>query len=204
MTVEELLRRVRLRNAFHLGMGIVLVPTSLALWVASFYVFWGLFAIPLCAFGYKGWTIGYYGAWAAMIPLAIEGWRYKEKLFDPLVFAKSGYYQNALTDTRTGRAMDFYFGGPMGMAFLVSQFLFCAPRSAVHAVREFRSTLRTDPATAAEAARIAQELKQSANWLPASAYKDSGAALALLRRLDLLRFRDGAEEVEIRWRKEAG
>ncbi len=172
--------------------------------MASFWIFRILFAIPLWAFGYSGWTIGYYGALAALVPLAIEGWRYKEKLFDPAVYAHSGYSQNVLLDNPTGHAVSWYFGQPLGMAFLISQALFCAPRSAVHAVRAFRSILRANRETTAEAARITQELKQSAVWTSALAYKDEAAAMLLLRRLDLLRFRDGPEEIEVRWRKEAG
>ena len=122
-----------------------------------------LFGIGVFSF----WRISSYVALAFMVVLAIDGVRYRKPLFDLQEYTRSGYYNNFITQTETGRAMSWHYGNPLGIAYLISQALFLAPRSTVHAVKAFRSLVPTDETTVAEAAQVLRELKTQREWVPA-------------------------------------
>jgi hypothetical protein len=52
MTEAEIRRRLRRHNAMQIGSAIVFVLGAIALWPLSFWVFRGLFYIPLAVFGW--------------------------------------------------------------------------------------------------------------------------------------------------------
>ena len=199
MTADDLLKRVRWHNGLKVGTGVALLPLSAGLWVASFWICRILFALPLDLFVSSGWEASFYVAWVMMVVLAVEGVRYGKPLFDLADYARSGYRDNLLMESDSIRALNRYAKNPLGMAYIISQALFCAPHCTVEALKAFRSLLRIDQETAAEAAAILRELKRSRKWTPVSAYAKKGAALMLLRRLDLIWMRAEAGEIEVRY-----
>ncbi len=201
MKPTELKRRVHLHNAFWIGMGIVLIPTSLGLWIVSFWVVRIGYAIPLDALGLSASTISFYLAAATMVVLAVEGARYAKPLFDLREYSRSVYCNNLFAESESGRALNSHYNYPLGVAFLVSQALFCAPLSTIQAIKAFRSLVPRDDHTIAGAGRILQELQQGRGWVPAADYASSGAALALLDRLNLLRVRSEDGRVRIRFKE---
>ncbi len=195
----DLQKRVKLHNAVRIAMGVILGIGSLALWVASFWIVRIMVAIPLFALGFAGWRIGFYAALAFLPLLAVEGVRYGKPLFDLHEYTKSAYYDNFIMQSQSGWALHWYAGSPLGIAYLVSQALFCAPRTSVHAVRAFRSLVPRDEATVAEAARILTELSERREWVPASRYSHCGAALMLLDRLKSIWVDIESGETQIRY-----
>ena len=199
MDRTDLQKRVGLHNASQIAIGLALVPGSIALWIASFWTARILFAVSAFALGFSVWRISFYVALAFLVLLAVEGVRYGKPLFDLREYTKSAYYDNFIMQSESGRALNWLAGSPMGIAYLVSQALFCAPRTAVHAVRAFRSLVPRDEATVAEAAKVLTELEGRREWVPASRYSHHGAALMLLDRLRLIWVKIESGETQIRY-----
>ena len=199
MDQTDLQERVSRHNAGQIAIGLTLVPGSIALWIASFWTVRILFAFPLFAFGFPFWRISLYVALAFLVLLAIEGARYGKPLFNLQEYTKSAYYDNFIMQSQSGRLLNWRAGSPLGIAYLVSQALFCAPRTSVHAVRAFRSLVPRDEATVAEAAQVLTELEAQREWVPASRYSHHGAALMLLDRLRLIWVEIESGETQIRY-----
>ncbi|MCE9544750.1 MAG: hypothetical protein K8T25_04420 [Planctomycetia bacterium] len=188
-----LMSRIKRHNALHLCMGIVWIPVSVALWIGSFYLFrwlfgfglWGLenSGVPL---GAPAGTIAYYVAIGATILLAIDGFRYRGELFNLLEYARSGYREHWLLESRSIRTLNAYNHNPLGMAYMISQALFCAPRSTVQIIRSFGLRLPTQTDTVNHAARILEALRQSRQWEPVERYQDFHRSLSLLVRMRLI------------------
>lgn len=195
----DLQKLVSQHNTGQIAMGLVLVPGSMALWLASFWTVRILVAFPLFAFGFPFWRISFYAALAFLVLLAIEGVRYGKPLFDLREYTRSAYFDIFAMQTESGRALSSRTLSLPGEAYLVSQALFCAPRTAVHAVRAFRSLVPRDEATVAEAAQILTELEARREWVLASRYSNRGAALMLLDRMRLIWVDIESGETRIRY-----
>jgi len=199
MSPEEIIRRVKLHNAAQMVLGVGLIPLSLFLWWISFWFFRLAFYISLHYLIDDAWTVTLYVAWLCMIPLAVEGFRHGRPLFDLGEYARSGFYDNFLRQSRSGRVINAYYGNPAGVAFLVSQMLFAAPRTIVVAIKALRSRLPTSADVARHAARILRELRTSRKWTPADEYKQFGAPLMVLDRLHLIWTEYESGHLEIRY-----
>jgi hypothetical protein len=86
----------------------------------------------------------------------------------------------------------------MGIAYLVSQILFCAPRTTVQAIENLRGLVRAEPATIEAAATIHNRLSEERRWMPIATFPDSGAALCLLDQLSLIWTECKSDEVLVR------
>ena len=86
--------------------------------------------------GFDGDTIGLYIAIGAMALLAVDGVRHGAPLFDLGEFTKSDHYTNFFFQSDTGFALNWYYYSPIQIMWLVSQFLYCAPRTSVLAVND--------------------------------------------------------------------
>lgn len=199
MTESELQRRVRSHNTIQVVTGVFLIPTSILLWIGSYWLIRVLVAFALFNFGLDAWAISDYVAIGFMFILAIEGVRYSKPLFNLKVYTESAYHDNVFSQSETGHALNLYYGNPLGCAYLVSQSLFCAPRTAVEAFKTFRSRIQTNPDTVTHAAQILRELKPLRKWVPASDYPQSGAALMLLEKLRLIWVETKTGETTIRY-----
>lgn len=199
MKTDDLRKRVQLHNGLQWFLGIGLIPVSLALWVISFFLIRFLFALPLNVLGLDGWAIATYIAVVFIIALAIEGVRYGKPLFEVTTYTNSMFYDNFVMNSESGRALNWYYHSPSGAAFLLAQFFFCAPRSAVHAVTALRSRLPTQGAVIEKAARILQYLKQERKWVRVGEFPDSIDALYLLRMLHLIWIDETDSELLVRY-----
>jgi hypothetical protein len=193
LTESELVRRIRLQNAVQWGMALLLVPLSIGLWILSFYIFWWLFAIGVDGLQRSGVRMGgsannisFYIALCATIVLAFDGFRYKQELFDLLAYHRHGYGQYHLDPKGSAAALHEYAGRPLDVAYLVSQFLFCAPRSTVHFFRCLASRLPSDPDTVAQAARVHKEVRAARQWEPLEQYQSALKGVGLLAKMKLV------------------
>jgi hypothetical protein len=73
----------------------------------------------------------------------------------------------------------------------------------VESVKAFRSIIRTQENTIAQAQHIYRELARENEWQNAEDFGDSGAALCLLDRLELIRVRFENNVIQIRMKKKA-
>jgi hypothetical protein len=167
--------------------GVTLGVGGLFFWWLSFWVWRVLFLVLAGLLGYFDlWDTSFYVAAGGTLLLAIEGVRYRREVVGLQDYHTSIYYDNPLTDTTTGSAMNVLLGSPMGIAYLVSQMLFCAPRTTVQAIQNLRGLIRVEPATIEAAASIHESLREDRRWVPIATFPNSGAALCLLDRLNLI------------------
>lgn len=199
LTQADIAGRVLLHNALQLVLGVACIPASIFLWWFSFKFFQAAFTKFFEIFLDSGSTIGFYLAWLCMIPLAIEGVRNTRPLFDLSEYARSGFYDNFIMQSSSGRALSWMHGHPGARAFWITQILFSAPRTMVLAFKSLRSFLPVSSDIAADAARILSELRSSRQWTPAAEYKQHGAALKVLRDLHLIWTEEKSGQLEIRY-----
>jgi hypothetical protein len=199
MTAAEITRRVKFHNAMQWFLCIGMVPLSLVLWWISWWFFRLAIYLPLELFYEGAWTASFFLAWPCLIPLAVDGIRHARPLFDMEEYMKSDFFNNFVSQSESGSAMNAYFGDPIEIAFLISQVLYCAPRAMVLALQAWRSFLPDSETSATDASRILAELRTSRKWIPAHNYRQSGAALMVLNDLELIwtEVRDG--QVELRY-----
>lgn len=192
MTHSSLTQRAQLFNALQIGLGVLLIPVSLVCWVLSFIVFRWLFYFPVSTiwstelFGYTTWGVSFYLALACTLLLAVEGVRYAKPLFSLDTYVTSAFHDNWFIQSDTGEALAWNYYNPQAMAFLVSQFLFCAPRTAVHSYKAFRSLVKTDNATLNRALDILKLLEQANGWVSLARFPSDAESIILLRRLYLV------------------
>jgi hypothetical protein len=200
MTGQWLHNRIRRHNALYLTLGIVFVPTAIGLWFASFWAFRLLIFLATCYWVAGAWKVSYYAAWAAIVLLAIECLRRNRRLFDLEDYAKSGYYDNILTETASGIPWTWDYGNPLGHSYLVSQFLLLAPQGTVQIFRMFRNRVRATPEAITAGARILQRLTEERKWHAVTDFPGQGVAIFLLHRLGLLRTQceDGQTQIRLR------
>ncbi len=170
------------------------------MWFLAFWT-WRFFALV--------WLnlLGFQSPWSKSLPiagvltalLAIEGVRYKKRLFDLIDYHESIYYQDADPLAKdSASALNAYYGNPSGMAYLVSQALFSAPRTTVFAIKCFRSIIRGSADSAAAAAQIYNDLNSRRVWVSAGKFENCGGALCLLDKLSLIWTQIEAGECQIR------
>jgi hypothetical protein len=187
MTESQLERLVRLHNWQQFALGVGLSVAAIVLWIVSFLIWRGLALVWLHALSVgnpreKSLLI----AIGLTIVLAIDGFRYRKKLFDLIEFHDSIYYTSSLRESGSLFAMNVHRGDPMALAYLVSQVLFCAPRTTVLALNHFRSILRPTSETVANATQVYAELKSRRAWMAVREFENRGAELCILDKLDLI------------------
>jgi hypothetical protein len=201
----EFIRRALWRhNLLYAFAGIGIGLGTILLWPLSFGVVRFLFAFPYAMYDPDhAWSIGYYVAWGFMALLAFEGFKHSRPLFDLKDYTDSDFYNNVMVKTDTGSALETYYGNPLGIAYLVSQFLYCAPRTTVESIKAFRSIIRTNKQTVEEGQRVFQQLALKDDWIEVAEVEKYGAALCLLDRLELIRVRFENDVGQIRLKKQA-
>ena len=167
--------------------------------MGSFWFVRVMFTLSLNVLGFDGGKFGVYVAWLAVFLLVVEGLRHSKPLFDISEYACSGYYKNFVIQSKSDYGPSRYCGNPAGVAFLISQALFLAPRTIVLSVQAFRSLVPADEQTARDASRILSELRKTCQWTFALKYADNGPALVLLRNLKLIWIETELDDVKIRY-----
>jgi hypothetical protein len=199
MCPSELQHLMVRHNMAKTAVAVTLGIGGLVFWWLSFWLWRMLFLLLAFLLGYFNfWDTSFYVAAGATLLLAIEGVRFRREMVGLKDFHKSIYYDNLLSGTPTGTAMNFYAGNPLGIAFIVSQVLFCAPRTTVQAIENLRGLVRAKPATIEAAAAIHNRLSEDRRWMPIATFPNSGAALCLLDRLSLIWTESKDDEVLVR------
>jgi len=199
MCPSELQHLIVRHNMARTAVGVTLGVGGLVFWWLSFWVWRVLFLMLAILWGYfDSWDTSFYVAAGGTLLLAIEGVRYRREMVGLEDYRTSIYCDNPLTDTSTGAAMNIYLGDPMGIAYLVSQILFCAPRTTVQAIKNLRGLVRAKPATIEAAATIHNRLSEERRWMPIAMFPNSGAALCLLDQLSLIWTECKGDEVLVR------
>lgn len=172
--------RLQICVAVGLGLG------SVALWISTFWLIRWFVWISLWQFFDDAWRLSAYASGAFLLVLAIEGFRYKGKLFDLMEYHQSFYFDNTLTDTGVGSLMSWKLGGPVQQAYFLSQFCFAAPRTLVHAWRAFHSIIATNSPAIDRAAEILEFLRISRQWHSVWDFAGAAPSLILLDQLGLI------------------
>lgn len=170
--------------------GVAMVAGSVILWPLSYWIFYFLFHFFLVLLGVgNSGTISCCLAWGGIILLVVEGYRYYRAGVDFHDSSRSEYAQNATGGIGSGQTASlamFGVSNPMGLAFIVSQMLFCAPTMTISAVRAFKSYIRTTPDSFEQAAGVYSNLARHRKWIPASEYRQNMAGVMLLDRLKMI------------------
>ena len=199
MTESQLERLVRLHNWQQAALGVGLSLAAIVLWIVSFWIWRGLALAWMYALDVdNSWEKSFLIAIGLTVVLAIDGFRYRKKLFDLVDFHDSIYYDNCLNDSRSLFMINVHRGNPMGLAYLVSQVLFSAPRTTVLALNHFRSILRPTSETVANAAQVYAELKSHRAWMAVREFENRGAELCILDKLDLIWTEIEGHECQVR------
>ncbi|MFT5522580.1 MAG: hypothetical protein ACI9HK_000524 [Pirellulaceae bacterium] len=190
MTADELEKKVKLHNVIQSVVSLGLIPISFVLWYLSYLFFRITFYFVLSLFVDDAWHHSFYVAMLCLVPLAVEGFRQTRPLFDSASYMESDLYDNFITETETGSALNWYFGNPTGAAFMITQFLYCAPRSMILSIRAWQDRVMVSGEAYEQAAFILNELRTVRKWIPAERYENNGAALSVLYQLKLIWFND--------------
>jgi hypothetical protein len=187
MTTAALERLIRRHNAACLAAGIALGIGGLVFWWLSFWIFRWLFLVLTYLLGYHSlWNASFYVAAGATLLLLVEGVRYRRDVVDLKDYQTSIYFDNVLKGRSLGWDMNFHDANPLGIAYIISQTIFCAPRTTVQAIEWLRGFTPCQPSVVETAVRIYNLLDNEDGWMPVSAFPEGGAALCLLDRLRLI------------------
>lgn len=170
--------------------GIAMVVGSVILWPLSYWIFYFLFRFFLVLIGAgNSDTISCYLAWGGIILLVVEGYRYNRAGVDLHDSSRLEYTRSATGGIGSGGAASlamFGVSNPGGLAFIVSQVLFCAPTMTISTIRAFKSYIRTTPDSFEQAASVYTDLARHRKWIPASEYRQNMAGVMLLDRLKMI------------------
>ena len=192
-------RRIQRRHNAIRGAGAVgFFALAVVLWIVSYWIVKMLIVMPCVLWGHfppAKVTTGI--ALALLVLLAVEGARYGRKLFDVAAAARSVYFRGP-TGTETENALSFVMHRLLGMAWLISQVLFSAPRSTAHAVRCVASLVLFREGQLAKAEQVFLDLARKRAWVPLSEHEANRAVLAKLHKLGAVSHRLSSSVPEVR------
>ncbi|HEV2970342.1 MAG TPA: hypothetical protein VGY55_10150 [Pirellulales bacterium] len=176
---------------------------SALLWYASFWVFrltalmWVnvLRMVEVLHRGFDGSILTFYIAIGCTLVLAVEGFRRSLPVFDLIEFHDSAYFSRH-TSINSGSARGL--SDAFAEAWLLSQFLFSAPRVTIISVAALRSVVSTNREIVEQAAFILTKLKEDRRWTAPTDFGECAQAVKLLRRLNLIWIKSDGEEFSIR------
>ncbi len=191
MEEADLARIVTRHNALAAAKALAWLVVAAAAWFASWWAIWLLFFVPTTLWGlWPSLETCSYVAWGGLALLAVEGVFYGRKLFDLEGYNRSLYFRiysggEEKIPIRTGR----YSGNPLGMAYLVSQMLFIAPRATVNVARSLRSLVFMDADARRQAEAALKILSPSKGWVSSKELTWVGLGLYPLHKLRLIETR---------------
>jgi hypothetical protein len=204
MTAERLTHLVRRHNAIQYCVGVLGLCGSAVLWFASFWVFrlmtlaWVslLRTAEILRRDFDGSSISFFIAIGCTLVLAIEGLRRSLPVFDLIEFHDSAYFsRHTSINSGSGRGLSDAFAG----AWLLSQFLFSAPRATIIAVGALRSVVSTNREIVEQAALVLTKLEEDRRWTAPTDFGDCAQAVQLLHRLNLIWVETDENEFKIRF-----
>ena len=189
----------RKHNLIQFAKGTGLGVASVALWYVSFWVFKFVFLVPMWMFGLKpSWKTGTIVAVGCMLVLAIEGVRYGKQVFDAQAYAES-LYGAGLTGTLQEGILGRMVGRPLGVAYVISQILLSAPRTAVLSIKAFRSVVFMNEEERALAEAAIGDLAHKNRWVPLDTCGEYAPVLLKLKAMEVVwdRFENDVGEIRI-------
>jgi hypothetical protein len=162
-----------------------------AAWFVSWWVIWGIAFLFVGAWWHfpSGITrTCAWVAWGGCALLAAEGVRYGKKLFDLESYSRSLAFATASGDPRTALLLTGT-RNPLGVAYVISQGLFIAPRLTVGVVRALRSRVSLDAETRAEAEAARALIASRRGWTSAPELSAVAAGVYPLQKLGLVEAR---------------
>ena len=195
----EIVRFERRHILLAVARGVGYLVLSTAFWVLSYWIVKWLFVIGANLWGsIWNWSpsaeVTRYVTWSVM---ALLGFRFGKSRFDLLRYADSFYLQG-ITGTSQEFALRTLAGRPLGVAYIISQVLFCAPRFTTRALLAFLSITHFPRDLAPTANAVVADLSRKKFWTPAYEYAQYGEVLRRLHRMGVIRLRVEKHIVQIR------
>jgi hypothetical protein len=198
-TLQRLLEEHNRRELIWAG---VIGAASLVLWIASYAlvaVFVVLISVLFSAYPHT-WLVHSVTA-AVMLVLIWDAVHYSGELFDLKRFRESFYSIGAgrLNVSMSSLGVSVTRGNPLQAAWGLSQFLLCAPRGTLSAIRHLGNRATIDEARLNDAVHCFRRLEGTPDWMGVNSL---GAHASGLRYLDLTgmlwtRVSDGLAEVKL-------
>jgi hypothetical protein len=190
-------------NREELVWGLGIAAGSVLLWLLSYLIAAAFVLLIVTVIFHKyphGWLVNGITA-GVLVILLVDGIRHTGELFDLRRFRHSFYSigANQIHVGWTVSGPSVTRGNPLQAAFAISQFLLCAPRSSLAAIRRLRNRTRIDDAMLARAVTCLQTLARDSNWHDVSSFGRDAPALAYLDLLGLLwtRLENGTAQVKL-------
>ena len=185
--ISLLKKEITLHNGTARAKGLAFIAIAPVCWYISYWLVWFLAFWPLQNFGVgSSRSIAHIIAWIGMGLLVIE-------------FIRYGGPSLRIEDVGAWRATGTYGGYEMaksvGQIYMIAQILFCAPRSVIHAVKAFRSVVKSDDMLIEKADAVIQVIIDNNQWVDIGKVGDDDC-LDMLHTIKLIRFRDGVGKTE--------
>lgn len=202
MSPEKLKRQIRRHNAIQLAAGALGLLAALLLWWCSYWIFrWATYlwiyllrSVEIVDARFDGWELSSYIAFGCILILAIEGLRRAKPVFSLTEFHESGYFGAPIHDPLTA-----IWSPSFAHAWMLTQFLFSAPRVTMVAIVALRSIIRADKAAVEQATWLFDELERNRRWMSPAAFGDCAPSLRLLLQLHLIWAETRNDEFRIRF-----
>jgi hypothetical protein len=205
MIPERLTHIARRHNAVQSCAGVFGLCGSAVLWYASFWVFrlTALMWVNVLRMGdvlrrdFDGSNICFYIAIGCTLVLAVEGFRRSQPVFDLIEFHDSAYFSKPASNMSWGIGRGL--ADPFAEAWLLSQFLFSAPRATIISIGALRSVVPTNREIVEQAAFILTKLEEHRRWTAPTDFGDCARAVQLLHRLNLIWVKSDEDQFKIRF-----
>ena len=190
-------------NRKHRIRRVLYVLASIPLWWLSYWIIRVLVHIPVTLLTGSRTAVKV-AAWMMMALLLVEGARKAKEIVSADRYMNS-VFLHGLTGTREERTLRFAFArvhgvpDPLAVGFVVSEILFCAPRTVVKAWESHRAIVTATRELREEAQDLFDLLLTERRWVQVEEYRDRAEALGVLDRADLLwnRIKDEVGEIRI-------
>ena len=175
---------------------VIFALLALLLWVGSFYLM--KFLIGFVCMPWIGWPSRWVtdgGAGVGCLILAFEGFRRQKRFLDLEEYTGS-FHHEGFTGTETEFAARWMANRPLGIAYLISQFLFCAPSTTAKAIAAIRSRTRFGGQELSLGQLLLENLVGQ-KWRPISEYQEYAAVIPKLAAIEaiLVRQKESSEQI---------
>ncbi len=183
-------------NRMRIGAAVGYAIGTPILWFLSYWLVWWIAASIMVTWGIGRVAYAHWIAGAAMVLLLVEGMRSTRSLWDLSDYAGSVLSADA---PLTGAAhVAGVIARPLTLAYAISQFLYCAPRTMVLAYRNARLRLHLSDTQIATAQSIFNELQRSGKWADLETYLEHRNELTALQRMQLIWIKENQGKMQVR------
>ncbi len=195
MTSDELRKRIAKHNTLQALVGLLTLAASPLLWLFSYWVIRYMFWFSLFfLLGDKAADVSHWIGVVGLVFLAIDGLR---KGWETVSLENVGRQEHIGLISPIG---PYYTGNLRGNSYIISHILYIAPQVTLTGIGALRSLIRQGPFTIDLSVKIHNDLARRREWVAFDEYPGGVKAVALLKRLRLIRTEgeDVIERVRIR------